>query len=331
MDTEPSTHHVIRHKNTRDGLADALVGILAVALPTALTLMSVTTPGKLVIPVEDPTPHGYTTSLLFFIIPDALLIRWLWKHPGATAERWAFLATILGVFGVGCVLDFGLAYKFFSYPNLGATCGFRLPAYNLGHGWVRDVLPIEEFGFYAFGAVFMAGLYVWADLSLFPKLGKKASERALELAGKSLWQFHPPSVIIGALLCASAIVFQRHFGTPGGFPGYFIFLICVGFVPTSLLYPVAAPLMNWTGFTVMFLTLQLISIVWEATLAVPYAWWTYKPETMVGVFIGAWANLPIESVIMWIVSGWAVAIIYEVFRVWFHKRAAPTFTLPPSP
>jgi hypothetical protein len=319
------------HPNTKDGLKDALVGFLAVAIPTALTLMSVKSPGTLVVPSPDPSPHGYTTSLLFFIVPDVLLVRWLLKHPSAAAERWAFFATVAAVFAVGCVLDFGLAYQFFYYPNTGATLGIRLPAYDLGHGWIGDVLPIEEFGFYAFGALFMAGLYVWADLSLFPKHGKKSSERALEMGGKSLWQFHLPSLVIGLVLSGLAVVVHWALVPGGGFPGYFVFLVCIGFVPTSMLYPVAAPLMNWTAFTVMFLTLQLVSIVWEATLAVPYNWWNYHHETMVGLFIGAWAQLPIESVMMWVVSGWAVAIIYEVFRVWFHKRNAPAFTLPPTP
>src|ERR1700722_8567164 len=40
-----------------------------VAVPAAITLNAVRSPGKLEIPNSDPTPHGYTWSLLFFVIP----------------------------------------------------------------------------------------------------------------------------------------------------------------------------------------------------------------------------------------------------------------------
>ena len=38
----------------------------------------------------------------------------------------------------------------------------------------------------------------------------------------------------------------------------------------------------------------------EATLAVPYGWWDYQQKQMMGLFIGAWAGLPIEAVVVWI-------------------------------
>jgi hypothetical protein len=42
---------------------------------------------------------------------------------------------------------------------------------------------------------------------------------------------------------------------------------------------------------------------------------------MLGVFIGAWAMLPMESVLMWILGGWATVIAYEQFRLIFHRQA----------
>jgi hypothetical protein len=320
---------------TRDGLKTALLGLVCLVVPAALTLASVRQPGALVVPTADPSPLGYTISLLLFIIPDAVLIWWLVRHPEARIERLAFWSTVGAVFVMGCVLDFFLAYAFFFYSNTGATLGIRLPAYAFGQGWLSDVLPIEEFGFYSFGALFMMGLYVWADLSWMPKRGRKPQEQALSLAGQRLWKFHWQSVLVGLLLIAMAIGYHKHAGLPG-WPGYFIFLMCIGFIPTSVLFPVAEPLINWPAFTVMFLTLQLVSLLWEASVAVPYNWWNYHHDQMLGVFIGAWASLPIESVIMWLVSGWAVVIAYEVLRVFFHQREAtlarPSLpTLPPPP
>ena len=45
--------------------------------------------------------------------------------------------------------------------------------------------------------------------------------------------------------------------------------------------------------------MMLVSMLWEATLALPYGWWNYQRETMTGIFIGAWSGLPIEAIIVW--------------------------------
>ena len=50
----------------------------------------------------------------------------------------------------------------FPYPN--ATLGIRVPAWSWSEtAWVMDYLPIEEFGFYSLGALFMLMIYIWAD------------------------------------------------------------------------------------------------------------------------------------------------------------------------
>ncbi len=67
-----------------------------------------------------------------------------------------------------------------------------------------------------------------------------------------------------------------------------------------------------------FSALVFISIIWEATLGVPYLWWTYRPEEMVGIFIPGWANLPIEAVMVWTIGVWDAVLIYETFRVLFR-------------
>ena len=309
------------YANTRDGLWKALLGLASLVLPAALALASVKDPGILQISSSNPSPYGYTISLLLFAIPDVVLIWWLMRRPEARVERLAFWATVAAVFAVGCVLDFLFAHTFFTFTNPGATLGIRLPAWSFAERrWVLDVLPLEEFGFYSLGALFMMALYAWADLEWMPKRGQKAQERALDLKGKRLLQFHPWSLVLGGALIMLAIVYRKLAVGGDGFPGYFVFLLCIGFIPTSMLYPVAAPTLNWNAFTLMFVTLQLVSVIWEATLGVPYNWWNYHHEQMLGLFIGPWAQLPIESVMMWVVAGWAVAIVYEVFRVFFHQR-----------
>src|SRR5206468_10272097 len=115
-----------------------------------------------------------------------------------------------------------------------------------------------------------------------------------------LLRFHPESLILGVALIAGAILF-RHFvvGTPG-FPGYFIFLVIGALGPSSLLFPSALPVINWRAFGLTFLVIVLISLLWEATLAVPYGWWGFRDAQMLGIYITAWSRLPIEEVFIWI-------------------------------
>jgi hypothetical protein len=60
----------------------------------------------------------------------------------------------------------------------------------------------------------------------------------------------------------------------------------------------------------------LVSLLWEATLAVPYKWWGFQDAQMTGLFIKAWARLPIEEVGVWIAVTYATVIVFEVFKLW---------------
>jgi hypothetical protein len=309
--------------HTWNGLRIALIGLVGLLIPAALTLGSVRSPGTLHIATDDPSPYGYTISLLLFVIPDAILIWLLVQHPRGRIERRAFCATVATVFAMGCVLDFVFACAFFRFPNQGATLGLRLPAFCFAKGWVPDVLPIEEFGFYGFGSLFMIGLYVWFDLAWLGRTSAadpQSIARTLIEQDRALLRFHPLSLVNGGLLILAAIGFRKLFVAEPGFPGYFVFLTCLMFIPSALLYPTVKELINWQAFTVMFLILQLVSLLWEATVAVPYGWWNYHHDQMLGIFIGSWAQLPIEAVMVWIAVGFATVVLYEMFRVQFHRR-----------
>jgi hypothetical protein len=52
------------------------------------------------------------------------------------------------------------------------------------------------------------------------------------------------------------------------------------------------------------------------TLAVPYGWWGYRPQTMLGLFIGAWTGLPVEAVCVWFAVTYTTVITYEVIKIW---------------
>lgn len=150
-----------------------------------------------------------------------LLLLWLLRHGEARIERKAFFATLAAVFAVGCILDFGLAYQFFTYANRGATLGIRLPAFDVTtFRWVSDYLPVEEFGFYLFGAFFMLGLYVWADLSWMPhrKHAKNPKVWAGEFSGPVIkidWR----AALVGAVICGLAVLYRKLFVSAPGFRG----------------------------------------------------------------------------------------------------------------
>ena len=285
----------------------AMVGMVAV--PAAVTLLTVKSAGTLQISSPNPTPHGYTWSLLLFIVPIVVIGFWFLPAEGVEIPRRAFWRTIAVLVPLGFGLDFFFAHRFFVFPNAGATLGIRAPA--LG----RPV-PVEEYIFYFTGFLCVLLIYVWLDefwlaaynVPDYPGESQKISR---------LFQFHSTSAIAGVVLIVTAVVYKKMFSpSPAGFPGYFTVLVIGGFVPAMSFFPTARRFINWRAFSLTLFLVVLISLLWEATLAVPYQWWGFQPAQMTGVFIGAWANLPIEEVCLWIAVSYATVIVFEIFKLW---------------
>jgi hypothetical protein len=129
--------------------------------------------------------------------------------------------------------------------------------------------------------------------------------------------FHWPSVIIGGGLIALAVLYRKIFAeSSDGFPWYFIYLTAMALVPSMALYKTAQPFINWRAFSFTLFVIVLISLIWESTLALPYQWWDYQPRATMGLFIGAWHNLPIEAVVLWFAVSYATIIVFEVIKIW---------------
>jgi hypothetical protein len=282
--------------------------ILTLTIPAILTLWAVRVP-QVVVPVEaDPSPLGYTRSLSLFLIPVAVLAWWFLRHPEYRIQRRAFGLTLAGLLPLGFGLDVLLAHAFFTFENRAATLGIEVPV-------VGGSVPVEEFAFYLLGFLTMLLLYIWCDeywLGAYNVPDYRASARGV---GRVV-RFHAPSLLIGLALAAAGVVYKRYFsGTPGAVPGYFLFLVAAALVPSMFLFPTALPFINWRALSFTYFLLQLISLLWEATLAAPYQWWGYRPEQMLGLEIGAWAGLPIEAVVVWMASTYSTVITYEVVKV----------------
>lgn len=302
---QPRTHGAPPAKTA----ALILIGMLAMMIiPAAIALHSVTTPATLQVG-PNATPHGYTWSLLLFIVPIVVIAVWFLPSEGLQVPQRAFWRTIGILAPIGCLLDVIFAQWFFLFPNLRATLGIAAPA--LGH-WV----PVEEYVFYFTGFVTILLLYVWLGeywLSAYTVEDYKAESRALS----KLLQFHPSSLIVGIVLIAAAFVYKKWFsGVSEGVPGYFMILVMGGLIPSVSLYPATRRFINWRALSLTMCFILLISMLWEATLALPYGWWSYQHRAMIGVFIGAWCDLPIEAVFVWLAVTYGTVILFEAVKIW---------------
>lgn len=271
------------------------------AVPAAITLHTVRAS------TQNPTPHGYTVSLLLFIIPIVVIAGWFIPREGIQVSRKAFWWTIALLFPLGAALDFFFAQYFFYFPNVQATLGIKAPA--LGGG-----VPLEEYVFYFTGFLAVLLLYIWLD-EYWLVAYSVPNDEADRINFTRLLQFHPQSVVLAIFLILAAILYKRNFGGPG-FPGYFTFLVLGALLPSSMFLPTARPVINWRAVSLAMFMMVLVSLLWEVTLALPYGWWNFRDGQMIGIRITAWSRLPIEEVFVWVTVTYATVIVYEIFRRW---------------
>ena len=125
-----------------------------IVIPAAITLHSVRITAPSIPLNQGSTPHGYTISLLLFIVPITFIAIWFLPSEGLHIPQRAFWWTLVILVPLGCLLDFVFAQWFFDYPNVGATLGIPAPA--LGRP-----IPLEEYFFYLTGFLAVLLLYVW--------------------------------------------------------------------------------------------------------------------------------------------------------------------------
>jgi hypothetical protein len=291
--------------------AGIVIAMLAmITLPAAITLRTVHIPVPLMPVNQNSTPHGYTFSLLLFVIPIAFIAGWFLPSEELKIPKRAFGLTLVILVPLGCLLDVVFAQWFFCYPNLGATLGISAPAFG------RPV-PIEEYFFYLTGFLAVLLLYVW--------LGEfwLAAYNVIDYPGEAkkmrrLLQFHPTSLILAVVSIGAAWFYKKHFALPedqAGFPGYFTVLVAGALLPAMSFFPVARRFINWRALSLTLFFMLLVSLLWEATLAVPYNWWNFQHPQMMGLFIGVWSGLPIEEVCVWSAVTYATVIVFEVMKV----------------
>jgi len=305
------------HGNPRPGIAVAIViaMIAMIILPAAIALHSVRIPATLQV-AANASPHGYTWSLFLFIVPIVVVAGWFLPSEGLDIPQRAFWRTILILVPLGFLLDIVFAQWFFCFPNPEATLKILAPAF--GH-WV----PIEEYVFYFTGFITVLLLYVWLSeywLAAYSVEDYRGEARALQ----RLLRFHPTSLILGVVLIVGAVVYKKLFSSArDGWPGYFIVLVAGGLIPSMSFYPTTRRFINWRALSFTMLFLLVVSMLWEATLALPYGWWNYQHRQMTGVFVGAWSDLPVEAVLVWLAVTYGTVILFEAVKIWLASDRVP--------
>ncbi|KAA6465510.1 hypothetical protein DYQ86_03945 [Acidobacteria bacterium AB60] len=284
------------------------VMLAMLCVPAGLTLHTARVAPQVPGPVAAASPYGYSVSLLLFLVPIVVILFWLVPAEHLKISKKAFVRTIGLLFPLGAGLDFFFARRFLTFPNPEAT--LRIPAPAIGGS-----VPIEEYLFYLTGFVAVLLLYIWLD-EYWVSAYSVPVDSAERTNFARLLQFHPWSLIVGVVLMAGAIVFRKVFVAEPGFPGYFVFLVAGALTPSALLLPSAKPVINWRALSLTMFFILLMSLMWEATLGLPYGWWGFQEPQMLGIFITAWSRLPIEEVVVWIAVTYATCIVYEVVRRW---------------
>jgi hypothetical protein len=288
-----------------------VVAMLAmIVIPAALTLYTVHSPVPIMPVSQSSTPYGYTVSLLLFIFPITAIAGWFLPSEGLHIPQRAFWHTIAILIPLGFALDLFFARWFFCYPNVGATLGIHAFAFG-------RPLPIEEYIFYLTGFLAVLLLYIWLGefwLAAYNVIDYPNEARKV----RRLLQFHPASLVLAIALIGAAWLYKKHLALPAdraGFPGYFTVLVLGGLAPAISFFPAARRFINWRALSLTLFFMLLVSVLWEATLAVPYGWWRYQHREMMGLFIGAWSGLPIEGVCVWIAVTYATVIVFEVEKI----------------
>ena len=198
-----------------DGARAALgaAGILLVILvPAVLTLRTVEE-GITRVQASNPTPYGYTISLLLYLVPIATLMTWFFrKHPRGSFRRRAFSWTIGLLAPMGFLLDLVFGNLFFSFPNAGATLQVFLPGYSFATGGLVYDLPIEEFIFYVSGFVAILLVYIWCNEVWVPAYGV-ADYGDTSRHPPYLFQLHWQSAVYGVIALAAAVAYKKMFAS----------------------------------------------------------------------------------------------------------------------
>jgi hypothetical protein len=326
-----------------------LVIIAVVVVPAMFTLNTVKLPLAASDVKQNPTPLGYTVSLLIYLVPVLILYWWFSRRcdegDGAFRRnarkvlgrliappreyqqdyrRSAYRRTLLTLIPIGFLLDIVFGHAFLTFENKQATLTILplFPAFDFSNGQFVAHIPVEEFVFYTLGFMAILSVYVWCDEYWLDKYNVPDYHTPPRGSGGlppfiAQVQIRTP-LLISVSLVAAAWAYKRFLTPPmaqDGFPSYFAFLVLASLFPAILLFRSTQRFINWRAVSFTVSWVALTSLIWEATLAAPYGWWGYQPFHMVGLYVGAWFRLPIEAVLLWVSATFTTVMVYETYKI----------------
>lgn len=292
------------------GLIGVLILIFSITMTNIKNSISI---------VENPnTPYGYSWSNILWILPTLtifLIFLFLKKEPdNLRAIFWTIAILPL----TGFILDILFAHRFFTFKNTEAVCGLFIYGFNFETMSFTAPIPVEEFIFYITGFLFTLTVYIFARDIWLSKYTKTTSRVFLKSSYPYLWVALTISILI-----LNGFILKAMFGTFENslVPEYYIFIMLFGVIPFVILFPFVYKTINWEAVSFVLLFVLLISVIWEVTMGIPYGWWGYNKDVMIGIFIKPWFNLPIESVIVWLSVSFSTISVYEFLGLFLKKRA----------
>ena len=261
-----------------------------------------------------PTPLGYTWSLVLWWLPipwmGYLAYTVLQSPVFATVramEKRAFLWSLAVLTVLGVALDFFFASLFFEFNNPTAVVGIDVPV-------LGGSVPIEEIIFYA--GAFLWGLLAYIYVGFLRRRHIQTEYLGSAPVDFPVWGGLQISVLGGVLAVASVglawLVRILFYGS--GFPLYYAVIVAMAFFWVALFFPTLRQIIDWRVFAYVAPLGALISVIWEATLAIPYQWWGYNETFIMGLTAKAWSGLPVEAVMVWLAGGLLSAGTYELLR-----------------
>jgi hypothetical protein len=304
------------------GVKTTFAILLAIVVPAVITLRRVQVPTTPLNFSLASAPYGYTVSLIIYLIPVLAIYFWFRRRyrEGQVADdrRSAYRWTLWTLIPLGFILDIAFGYAFFTFPNPSAILPIPLvPAFASDQpGFFVRYLPIEEFAFYALGFTAILSAYIWGDeywLKAYnvPDYGEKGAKAPLVQLELTV------PLVISALLIGGGYIYKRYgsHDAQDGFPSYFTFLVIASLLPSLLFFRSTRAFVNWRAVSFAALWVVLTSLIWEATLAIPYGWWGYKEWHMLGLSIDAWSGLPFEASLLWLSVTFTTVTVYEMFKI----------------
>ena len=266
------------------------------------------------VPTQFDLKYGYTYSLALFVLPLARLGWWFFQRKDLKTQRKAWLISTAIILPLWCLLDILAARSFFVFPNDDAHINLLVIGYKPPWDWAATI-PVEEFLFYGTGVLIILLTYIWASEAWMTRYTHSDDFRRRNVTRL----YHPfwGALGVGAAIFGAALLW-KYFGPHGsreGFPAYLLFLMTTAVVPIALFARIVGPFVNWRAFSFTLVSMLFVCLLWEGTLGLPYGYWNYQPEAMLGIFIEAWGGLPIEEPLLWVACSWLNVISYEMIRL----------------